>query len=148
MPQLQSNQFLILTWALTPPKTPQPQPRRYDITRIANQWASIIQLPWLPPIISGDPLSWPSEIQLQAQAVWAGSPVNAPSGLGIYKAWLSAYTTKFMNFGTPLTLEFKTINWNNQIITVQYFSGGIRAEFGPDGTTSFYDYTNKAVYKA
>jgi hypothetical protein len=133
---------------LQTPKTPQPQPRRYDITRIANQWASIIQLPWLPPIISGDPLSWPGEIQLQAQAVWAGSPVNAPSGLGIYKAWLSAYTTKLMNFGTPITLEFKTINWNNQIITIQYFSGGIRAEFGPDGTTTFYDYTNKQVYKA
>ena len=133
---------------LQTPKTPQPQPRRYDITRIANQWASIIQLPWLPPIISGDPLSWPSEIQLQAQAIWAGSPVNAPSGSGIYKAWLGAYTTKLMNFGTPLTLEFKTINWNNQIITIQYFSGGIRAEFGSDGTTSFYDYTNKAVYKA
>lgn len=133
---------------LQTPKTPQAQPRRYDITKIANQWASIIQLPWLPPIISGDPLSWPSEIQLQAQAVWAASPVKAPSGLGIYKAWLSAYTTKSMNFGTPLTLEFQTINWNNQIITVQHFSGGIRAEFGPDAITTFYDYTNKQVYKA
>lgn len=44
---------------LQTPKTVQTWPRRYDITRIANQWATIVQLPWLPGIVSNDPISWP-----------------------------------------------------------------------------------------
>jgi len=44
---------------LQTPKYVQPWPRRYDIRRVDNQWATIIQTPWLPPILSGDPISWP-----------------------------------------------------------------------------------------
>lgn len=45
---------------LQTPKTVQPWPRRYDITKIANQWATIVQLSWLPPIPNNVPVSWPA----------------------------------------------------------------------------------------
>lgn len=44
---------------LQTPKQVQPWPRRYDISRIDNQWCTIIGHSWLPPIPSGDPFSWP-----------------------------------------------------------------------------------------
>lgn len=44
---------------LQTPKSVQPWPRRYDITRIANQWATIIKPAWLPNILNNDPISWP-----------------------------------------------------------------------------------------
>lgn len=48
------------------------QPRRYRNTTTAHTWASIVQLPWLPTIPSGDPLSWAS--------VQAGGQVSLPVG--------------------------------------------------------------------
>lgn len=45
---------------LQTPKQVQPWPRRYDIKRLANQWCTIVRHNWLPPIQSGDPLSWPA----------------------------------------------------------------------------------------
>lgn len=44
---------------LQTPKQVQSWPRKYDIKRIANLWATIIQPSWLPPIPSANPLSWP-----------------------------------------------------------------------------------------
>lgn len=35
-------------------------PRRYDIRSIANQWATVIQHPWNPPIPNDNPVSWPA----------------------------------------------------------------------------------------
>lgn len=43
---------------LQKPGTVLPQPRRYEASRLANQWATIIQFPWLPDIPSNDPLTW------------------------------------------------------------------------------------------
>lgn len=39
-------------------KTPRPWPRKYSSDSVANFWATIVQLPWLPPIPNNDPLSW------------------------------------------------------------------------------------------
>lgn len=39
-------------------KTPQPWPRKYDIKSMQNTWATVVQMPWLPPIENGDPLTW------------------------------------------------------------------------------------------
>lgn len=44
---------------LQTPKQVQQWPRRYDIKSLANQWATIVQYPWLPPIPNNDPMSWP-----------------------------------------------------------------------------------------
>jgi hypothetical protein len=44
---------------LQTPKQVQTWPRRYRNSSIDNQWATIIQMPWLPPIPSNDPISWP-----------------------------------------------------------------------------------------
>lgn len=43
---------------LQKPGTVLPWPRRYDVSRLANQWATIIQFPWLPDIPNNDPLTW------------------------------------------------------------------------------------------
>ena len=43
---------------LQKPGTVLPWPRRYDAGKIANQWATIVQFPWLPDIPSNDPLEW------------------------------------------------------------------------------------------
>ncbi|GAC1349324.1 MAG: hypothetical protein NVSMB27_21380 [Ktedonobacteraceae bacterium] len=45
-----------------------PQPRHYQASSLENHWASIVQLPWLPPIESGDPLSWKGTTQPPPQA--------------------------------------------------------------------------------
>lgn len=44
---------------LQTPKTVRAWPRRYDISRIANQWATIVGMPWLPTIPSNTPVEWP-----------------------------------------------------------------------------------------
>lgn len=44
---------------LQSPKTVRAWPRRYDIIRIANQWATVVGMPWLPAIPSATPVSWP-----------------------------------------------------------------------------------------
>lgn len=137
---------------LQTPKTLLPQPRRYDNTKTDHSWATVIQLPWLPPIINGDPLSWPPYegeplnpyIIKQAQDTWASNVVNAASGTGIYDAWLEAYTSEKFNFGPPTTQENANyINWRGSSITVQFF-GNFRCEW--DGTAHFYDVNNRQVY--
>lgn len=40
-------------------KVPLAWPRRYRASSIDNQWATIVQLPWLPPIPNNNPVSWP-----------------------------------------------------------------------------------------
>jgi hypothetical protein len=47
---------------LQTPKQVQAWPRKYDIRPIDNQWATIVRQPWLPPIPSGDPLTWPAYV--------------------------------------------------------------------------------------
>lgn len=44
---------------LQSPKAVRAWPRRYDISRIANQWATIVGMPWLPTIPSNIPVEWP-----------------------------------------------------------------------------------------
>ena len=38
--------------------TPLPGPRKYDASRLDNHWATVVKTDWLPPIQSGDPLTW------------------------------------------------------------------------------------------
>lgn len=45
---------------LQTPKTVQKWGREYDITKLDNQWATIVQTPWLPSVLSGNPLQWPA----------------------------------------------------------------------------------------
>lgn len=82
-----------------------PWPRKYDASTIDNTFATIVQLPWLKTIPSGDPLAWPAGYNAQnfapapsgpsheALAIWnsttlGGVPVgkNAPVEAGIFPA--------------------------------------------------------------
>ena len=45
---------------LQTPKTTLPWPRRYRVSSIDNQWATIIKMPWLPSIPNNNPMSWPA----------------------------------------------------------------------------------------
>jgi N-acetyl-anhydromuramyl-L-alanine amidase AmpD len=121
------------------------QPRRYRASSIENHWASIVQLPWLPPIPNGDPLSWPpvggnvptptpapagnTNQQKQFQDIWNASAAllggTAPSYTsGIANEWKTKYMTKYF-LGPPVTPEFHTVDWNGKDIIVQLFLNGV-----------------------
>lgn len=137
---------------LQTPKTPLPWPRKYDASRLQLEWATIIRLPWTPPIPNGDPSTWPPytgamnmNIEQQATDIWAQNPVQAPTDTNIFKSWHRAYVGQQWNFGFPTTQEFNTVDWNGKPIKVQYFSAGVRAESSA-GTTRFYDVGNRIVF--
>jgi GH25 family lysozyme M1 (1,4-beta-N-acetylmuramidase) len=137
-----------------------PQPRRYLFNSLHISWASIVQpgkTTWLPPIQSGDPLSWPPASQTlpppkersnwltpgqqnQANNRWAlGTKVvkqlfgvDIATNTAIYKSWVVEYQNG-RNRGFPVTPEQDDVNWSNKPIKVQYFSTGSWCEF--DGTT-------------
>jgi N-acetyl-anhydromuramyl-L-alanine amidase AmpD len=123
------------------------QPRRYRASSIENHWASIVQLPWLPPIPNGDPLSWQpvggnvptpapqpapagnTNQQKQFQDIWNASAVllggTAPSYTsGIANEWKNKYMPKYF-VGPPVTPEFHTIDWAGRDIIVQLFLNGV-----------------------
>lgn len=124
------------------------QPRRYRASSIENHWACIVQLPWLPPIISGDPLSWsppapvpapapPVDHQLQAaQNEWDSTSTGAPFDTGIAQAWLADYR-KGVFHGPPVGKEFKTIAWDGGPLICQCFVG---ARCNWSGAARFYSY--------
>jgi hypothetical protein len=59
----------------------------------------------------------------------------APTGSGIYNAWLADYTqSKF--HGPPLTHEYDSVDWNGKPIIIQEFSYGW-AEW--TGKVTWYD---------
>ena len=61
-------------------------PPIYDASRISPSYAAVVQLPWLAPIPSGDPLTWPSGFNAQL----GGSSVAVPSGWSDNGSTLSA----------------------------------------------------------
>lgn len=62
-----------------------------------------------------------------------------PYTSGIARDWQNWYAKK--NFGPPVMYEQHSVNWNGESIQVQYFLGGIRAEWNnkTGGPTVFYD---------
>jgi len=144
----------------------------YDSSVLSPTYAAVIQVvgpdpakPWLAPIPNGDPLTWPAGfnaqlftsilvpptsvnvfVQKQADAVWGANTVGAPSGLGIYKSWLAAYLSLKFNFGSPITKEIYSTDWNGNATVIQFFAGGARAEWsGATGKTRFYDMHNSTI---
>ena len=116
------------------------QPRRYRASSIENHWASIVQLPWLPSIPSGDPTTWPPtggppvqptpnpNQQKQFQDIWNSTASlfggTAPSyTTGIANEW-NLHMLKYF-IGPPLTPEFHTVDWSGQDIIVQLFLNGM-----------------------
>lgn len=103
-------------------------PRRYDITKLDNSWASVVQLvgpddtkPWLKPIPSGDPTTWPHDFDARnygtsnnvnydpvLQAVWNSTNTGAPFNTGIAQDWASLYKNHSTVYGPPLSKEFET----------------------------------------
>jgi hypothetical protein len=113
-----------------------PQPRRYRASSIENHWASIVQLPWLPAIPSGDPLSWPP---VQAQPTTPAQPNNKAKAFGqewtaivpgldpntgIAQAAYSTYWTD--SFAGPATSkEFQLVGKDGKTYTAQTVLMGI-----------------------
>lgn len=75
-----------------------PQPRRYRNSTTAHTWASIVQLPWLPTIPSGDPLSW--AVGGQAPVTQAPNPEQRNNFLAEWQAVIPAIsaTSGLANF--------------------------------------------------
>lgn len=136
--------------------TVRPWPRKYDIGCIDNTYGCMVQLvgpdpnnPWLKPIPSGDPTSWPGGFngqnflspmpplqppinnnQLkQFQDIWNSTAglfggTSPSSTTGIASEWQTKYMTKFF-IGPPLTKEIQTVDWNGQSIVIQVFTNGM-----------------------
>ncbi len=135
--------------------TVRPWPRKYDIGCIDNTYGCMVQLvgpdpnnPWLKPIPSGDPTSWPEGFngqnflspmpplqppinnQLkQFQDIWNSTAglfggTSPSSTTGIASEWQTKYMTKFF-IGPPLTKEIQTVDWNGQSIVIQVFTNGM-----------------------
>ena len=73
-------------------------PPIYDASRISPSYAAIVQLPWLAPIPSGDPLTWSSGFNAQL----GGSSVAVPSG------WKDDGTTLTSPNGKRAVLGFRS----------------------------------------
>ena len=136
-------------------------PDEYDQAAIACQWASIVQVvgpdptkPWLLPIPSGDPTSWPAGFnarsfpmtaqQQQAADIWAVGhkviPILFPGAVlmdhsGIANSWQAEFMAG-RNHGYAVSPEFSTVNWSGVPIVVQYFVDGWRCEW--DGAPHWY----------
>lgn len=63
--------------SLTGANQANPGPREYDATKLDNSYAACIQLSWMKPIPSGDPLSWP--VDFNAQNIGGSTPVATPT---------------------------------------------------------------------
>jgi len=136
---------------LQTPKTPQIQPRWYDASKLDNQWATIVKMPWLPPIPNGDPLSWPpyqapenKNMNKQFADVWSANTVGAPANTGIYNLALTAFQNGKMSAALPVTKEFSTVDWNGNAILYQCFSNGFHAEWTAIGG-HLYDNMNRGI---
>jgi len=148
-----------------------PGPRRYDEKTIDIRWASIVQLvgpdpnnPWMLPIPSGDPTTWPTNfnaqnfagnvqpkslpansIQQEAQDCWNSffntiKQAPPPFTSGIATAWTQAWQAGKL-YGPPLTTEYHSKNGQGQDIIVQEFAHA-RCEW-LNGTPTFYSFAGK-----
>jgi hypothetical protein len=137
----------------------------YLANRINPFWASIIQVvgpdpnkPWLLPIPSGDPSTWPSDFvnaqtfggtsvtqsntfEQEAQDCWDSVYVGTlgketlPNDTGIFKSWKADWGNAGRQYGPPLTGEYTTVNQSGQEIVVQEFAHA-RCEW--DGSPHWY----------
>lgn len=147
--------------------TVRPWPRKYDIATINNNYACVVQLvgpdpnnPWLKPIPSGDPTTWPANFNGQnfaqqspppddfpqeTQDCWNSFLVGvlgkspAPFTTGIANAWLAGWVAG-KHYGPPLTYEYHSKNAQGRDIVVQEFAHA-RCEW--DGTATFYSISGK-----
>lgn len=144
-----------------------PWPCKYLEQNLYLHWASVIQLvgpdplhPWLLPIPSGDPLTWPSNfnaqnfntggtktMEQQFNDYWPMSnPFTAP-GSKIRQACLTAYLAKVFTDVFPLNAEVHTVNWVGGPITKQGLSNGYSAEYDEgDHHVRIYNDRNQQVY--
>lgn len=65
----------------------------------------------------------------QAVDVWAANTVGAPSGTGIFHAWLDHYVPYGEDYGVPITKEIDTVDWSGAPIKKQFFSQGVSIEW-------------------
>jgi hypothetical protein len=136
-----------------------PQPRHYRASSLENHWASIVQLPWLPPIESSDPLSWKGKPQVTqpttpqqpptlpggwhtadqeaiAKAEWNSTNTGAPFDSGIALAWAGDYQNGIFH-GPPLGKEQAVKSWDGHDMIMQVFAG-VRCEW--TGTAHWYSF--------
>ncbi|MGZ3624431.1 MAG: C39 family peptidase [Ktedonobacteraceae bacterium] len=115
--------------------TVQPGPRRYDIHKIATQWATMVWLPWLPHIPAGfdpttgvinPPFGGNMNIEQSAKDCWestvpifAGAP--PPYNTEIALAWQQLYSLG-KKPGPPISLEYNSVAWDGKPIRVQEFA--------------------------
>jgi hypothetical protein len=146
--------------------TVRPWPRVYDVATIDNQYAVIVQTPWLTPIPGGEPTEWETNFSAQApgpnpgeeeQGGWMSTPqasqatdtwalgvtflkavysVELPTSSGIHTLWEQEYQQGH-NHGYPISLETHSCDWNGGPIIIQYFSSGDRCEWS-NGSGKFY----------
>lgn len=145
--------------------TVRPWPRKYDSATIDNTFASIVQLvgpdpqnPWLKPIPSGDPSSWPAGFTAQnfaqrqpdffareSQDCWDSFLVGvlgkepAPFTTAIAQAWVAAWLAG-KQYGQPLTYEYHSQDRQGHAILVQEFAHA-RCEW--DGAATFFSVSGK-----
>ena len=147
----------------------EPWPQIYLSGPIACSWASVIQLvgpdparPWLKPIPSGDPMTWPQGFNAQdfaapapppvvqppapppvdhqaqsAENEWNATATGAPFDTGIAKAWLADYRNSIFH-GPPLGKEFQTVRWDGSPLISHCFAGA-RCDWHDDAP-HWYDY--------
>lgn len=131
-----------------------PWPRKYDASTIDNTFATIVQLPWLKAIPSGDPLTWPSGYNAQnfapdpahfdqeALDCWNSFIVGTlvekplPANTGIFADWKAAWLAG-RQYGPPITAEYKSVNNQGVAIICQEFAHA-RAEHYAPGDTRWY----------
>lgn len=130
---------------LQTPKTPLPWPRRYDPKRLQfTGYGAIIQLPWLPSIPSGDPLTWPQQTPpidytLQAaETVWNSVIPGLSFESGIAKMWYSDYQKGILH-GPPLCPERPYTDLLGNKGVIQIFPGA-EARW-VNGVGTFHQYT-------
>lgn len=98
-----------------------PWPRHYDVFQLEIHWATIVQLPFLASIPSGDPTSWPANFSAQQQAAPAQeeymtiditNPVAASwytQDSGVNGTWHLKGSTPPLSIGGAILTEYKSM---------------------------------------
>ena len=147
-------------------------PMVYRAANIELHWASIVQVvgpdpnhPWILPIPSNEPATWPTNFNAQnfagnaqsiaphadsfpqeAQDCWNSffntiKQAPLPFNTGIANAWKQAWLTG-KQYGPPLTAEYHSKNEQGQDIVVQEFAHA-RCEW-LNNMPTFYSFAGKA----
>ncbi len=83
--------------------------------------------------------------QQQAENSWAANTVGAPAGTSIYTEWTHFYMNG-LNFGPPVTKEYRTVDFSSNRRILQWFAGGVHYEYDPAGNTgNFYGIHSQVI---